>query len=337
VKPFRERNPVPIAAVGLVLLAAGVFAAFEAKHLPFIGGGPTLVADFSDAAGVQPNERVDIAGVQVGTVQSVKLAGNVVRVTMQLNNGTQLGRDTGADIKIETLLGQKYVQLDPAGPGQMPSGAVIPVSRTTTPLDVTTAFIGLARHIEAINTHELAKAFDTIAATFAPGARQVHGALVGLSRLSVTIASRDNALTSLLYHAKNVTGVLASRDAVLTRLINDGGLVLQMVEQQRSVIHDLLVNSTRLAIQLEGLVRDNARVIGPALTNLHSVIGILSANQNNLDRMVHLLAPFVRDFNNTLGNGQWFDTVVQNLGPPARYNRTSCLQGPDGSKPCPSG
>ena len=42
---------------------------------------------------------------------------------------------------------------------------------------------------------------------------------------------------------------------------------------------------------------------------------MLRANQANLDKSIELMAPFVRVFANTLGNGRWFDTYVENLVP----------------------
>ena len=43
---------------------------------------------------------------------------------------------------------------------------------------------------------------------------------------------------------------------------------------------------------------------------------MLNKNQQNLDNSLRLMAPFYRVFANTLGNGPWFDTYIQNL--PAR-------------------
>jgi phospholipid/cholesterol/gamma-HCH transport system substrate-binding protein len=62
-------------------------------------------------------------------------------------------------------------------------------------------------------------------------------------------------------------------------------------------------------------VRDNRAQIGPALANVTSVLDTLEANQANLDRSIALLAPFVRVFANTVGNGRWFDTYIQNIVP----------------------
>jgi phospholipid/cholesterol/gamma-HCH transport system substrate-binding protein len=91
--------------------------------------------------------------------------------------------------------------------------------------------------------------------------------------------------------------------------------LLKVVEARRAQIHALLVDTKALATQLIGLVADNKATLDPALARLRTVTGILQKNQNNLDKSLQVLAPFVRDFANTLGNGRWFDTVIFNLPP----------------------
>lgn len=330
--PFRERNPLPIGIAGIVVLVGLVLLAFQAPNLPIIGGGTSYLADFTDASNLQAGNDVMLAGVKVGTVQSIDLHGTVVQVTFRVK-GVSLGRDTTAGIQIETLLGEMYLSLDSLGPGRLPAGSVIPVSRTSTPFNVPTAFIGLAQHIGAINTAQLARSFNVIANAFATTPPEVHSSLVGLERLSVAVASQDNQISQLLGHAKDVTGELAARDAQIKLLINDGSLILQTIDEQAAVIHALLVNSAALATQLSALVQENQAVITPALTNLHSVISILQADQSDLVNSFHLLAPFVRDFTNTLGNGEWFDTYVANLANPSN----DCLELETGSSCLPVG
>ena len=89
--------------------------------------------------------------------------------------------------------------------------------------------------------------------------------LSGLSRLSDTIASRDGELRTLLARANQVTGVLADRDKQLQKLFADGGLLLDELNARRDAIHSLLINTSALSLQLEGLVHDNQKTIRPLL------------------------------------------------------------------------
>jgi len=74
--PFRERNPVPIGIIGVTAILLAMLLSFNANALPFIGGGATYHADFSDAGGLKSGDDVRIAGVKVGKVTSLALDGN---------------------------------------------------------------------------------------------------------------------------------------------------------------------------------------------------------------------------------------------------------------------
>jgi phospholipid/cholesterol/gamma-HCH transport system substrate-binding protein len=311
--PFRERNPVVIGAVGLGLIVALLAAAFNAQDLPLIGGGTDYAAAFSEAGGLKPGDDVRVAGVKVGQVQSLDLEGDHVRVDFRVQDGVEFGTETGAAVKIKTVLGAKYLALEPAGPGQLRAGSEIPLDRTVSAYDVVQAFSDLATTTDQIDTGQLAVALDTVAATFKDSPADVKASLAGISRLSQTVSSRDSALRDLLAHADSVTAVLSDRSTQLTTLIDDGNALLTEIQSRRDVIHTLLVNTAALATQLTGLVADNRAQITPALQRLGDVLAVLQRNQDNLDHSIRLLAPFVRVFANNLGNGRWFDTYVQNL------------------------
>ncbi len=64
--------------------------------------------------GLKDSDEVRIAGVKVGQVQSVKLEGDRVRVTFKAKDAF-IGSDSTAAIEIKTLLGQKYMSIQPRG------------------------------------------------------------------------------------------------------------------------------------------------------------------------------------------------------------------------------
>jgi phospholipid/cholesterol/gamma-HCH transport system substrate-binding protein len=313
-KPFSSRNPTAIGAIGLVLIVVVLWSGFNAGKLPIIGGGTEYTALFTEDAGLGPNNDVRIAGVKVGSVSSVALENDRVKVKFKIKHA-YIGDQSTIAIKLKTLLGAKYLAIDSQGTSKQKPGKTIPVARTTSPFDVYPAFTELTQTVDAINTTDLAKAFDVLSEDFSKTPASVKNVVTGLSRLSTTIASRDSQLRTLLARTKDVTGVLADRDTQLQRLFADGGLLLDELNARRDAIHSLLINTTTLSIQLEGLVADNTKTIGPLLDNLNEVLSLLQANQDSLDRGLALLAPFFRVFNNSIGNGRWFDNYICNLSP----------------------
>ena len=311
-KSFQKRNPVPIALIGIALIVLGIVAALNSDNLPIVGGGTTYTADFSEAAGLQVKNDVRIAGVKVGNVSDIALDGDKVKVSFKVKNAW-LGDKTSAAIKIKTLLGQKYLALDPQGQQTLDPSAGIPLERTMAPYDVITAFQDLTTTVNNIDTTQLAKSFDVISQTFANTPNDVKGALSGLAKLSDTIASRDSQLSNLLANTRVVSQTLVDRDAEVQKLLTDGNKLLDEVGRREQAITALLNGSKQLATQLQGLVDDNNKQLGPVLTQLDQLTSMLQRNQDSLAQGIAKFAPFIRVFTNTVGNGRWFDNYVCGL------------------------
>ena len=66
-------------------------------------------------------------------------------------------------------------------------------------------------------------------------------------------------------------------------------------------------------MQVAGLVRDNDKTLGPALTQLTKVTKILSSNRKNLDGALRLIGPYYSLLSDATGSGQWVDIYLCGL------------------------
>ncbi|MCW2752280.1 MAG: transporter substrate-binding protein [Aeromicrobium sp.] len=312
-KPFRERNPVVIGIVGIAVIALLMLGAFRADQLPIIGSGDTYHADFAEIGGLKTGNEVRIAGVPVGKVNKLELIGNKVHVTFKINKGTKFGIETGADIRVRTLLGAEFLALTPAGPGRLAKGSTIPKSRTVPPYDVVEAFSQLSQTTDAIDVPELSKALNALGKVAADTPAEFRGAIKGVSDLSVNLADRDTEINTLLTNLKKVSGVLNSRDDQLVSLFKDSDVLFQAISERRDSIHHLLVSTTSISNQLRGLVKDTRADLKPALTQLDIVTSMLTKNQDSIDEALRVYPTFLRVFSNSLGTGPWFDTYLGGL------------------------
>jgi phospholipid/cholesterol/gamma-HCH transport system substrate-binding protein len=231
-------------------------------------------------------------------------------VTFHVNDA-HFGPDTKAFIKLKTLLGADYLQLEPHGKGQLKSGGTIPLAHTTPAYEIVPAFRRLTQTIENINTAQLAKALTTLADTFRNTPVNVRQSLDGLAALSKTIASRDDEVSSLLNHAAGVTDVLAKNSADIVSIVNSTNQVLVVLNHRRDAIDQLLAQSKNLAIQLSGLVNDNEKDIGPTLKSLNTVLAVLDADKKQLTSAIENLKPFITVFTGALGSAGDFDTTIK--------------------------
>ncbi|MER7012914.1 MCE family protein [Saccharopolyspora sp. NPDC000359] len=325
-KPLRERNQVVVGVVAVVLLVLVTGGAFFANDLPVLGGR-TYQAYFTESAGLAAGNDVRIAGIRSGEVTDVSLEGNRVLVSFRVDD-EQIGDRSRAGIEIKTLLGEKFLALRPEGAQEL--SEPIPVQRTTAPFDIPDALDQLTRTAEQVDSQQLAESFRVLADTFRGAPEHFGAAVDGLSALSQTVSSRDQQLTELLRSTSGVSEIVANRDEQVQRLVADGNLLLTELQERRGAISSLLSGTQRLADELRGLVADNQAQLRPTLDQLTQLTEMLQRNQDDLGRTIEAMAPYVRGFNNTVGNGRWFDGYICGLLPPPinagplQTNTTSC-------------
>ena len=312
-KPFRERNPVIIGLIGLAAIAAMMLGAFRADRLPIIGSGDVYHAEFAEIGSLKSGNEVRIAGVSVGKVQKIELAGAKVRVTFKIDKGLDFGTETGADIRVRTLLGAEFLALTPKGPGQLAEGSTIPLERTIAPYDVVQAFSDLSRTTDQIDIPQLSQALDTLGEISTQTPEEFRGAIKGVSDLSRNLAARDEQINTLLINLKKVSGVLNSRNDELVTLFKDSDTLFQAISARRDSIHRLLVSTQTISAQLRGLVKDTRADLRPALKQLDTVTTMLRKNEASLDEALRIYPAFTRVFSNALGTGPWFDTYLGGL------------------------
>ncbi|GAA3525811.1 MCE family protein [Aeromicrobium panaciterrae] len=310
ITPFRERNPVIIGVVGIAVIALMMLAAFRADRLPIIGSGDTYHAEFAEIGALKAGNEVRVAGVSIGKVKGIKLEGNKVLVTFKIDKGTDFGLETGADIRVRTLLGAEYLALTPKGKGQLPKGATIPLARTIAPYDVVQAFSDLSKTTDALDVPQLAQALQTLGDIAAETPEEFRGAIKGVSDLSVNLAARDTQINTLLVSLKKVTGVLNSRNDQLVTLFKDSDVLFNAISDRRESIHRLLVSTQGISAELSALVKGTKADLKPALDQLKVVTDMLRKNEASLDEALRQFPTFLRLFSNSLGTGPWFDTYL---------------------------
>ena len=237
------------------------------------------------------------------------------RVTFRVKTDSEFGDETHAAIKVKTLLGAMYLALEPAGDGQLENGSEIPIERTTSPFDVVEAFAGLAETSSEIDTDQLAESFTTMADLTRNTPEEFRSALSGVAALSRNIAARDDQINSLLGNLDRVSKVLDDRDQDIIGLMRDSDELFRALVARRQAVHNLFVSTSTLSTELTKLVRQTKDDLKPALLKLQETLDVLNKNEDNIDNSLRLMAPFYRVFANTLGNGPWFDTYIQNMPP----------------------
>jgi len=305
-------NLYVIAGVSAVVLVIAALLALNFSKLPLISSQRTYQADLASAVGLSNGNVVTIAGVRVGAVTGLSLHGNAARVTFTVSGGPRLGRDTRLDIKVLNPVGVEYLELTPAGPGNL-SGP-IPVSRTTIPGTLVGDLKQITTNVQQTNLDQLVKSLEVLTQTFAANSpAETKAAIDGVSRLSAVFAARQSEVADLVDQADQLTTELNSHNAQLVNLLGQADLVLQVLNQRKAAIDTLLTTATGLTSQLNHLIVGDRSVLDPMLSNLQAVSAFLAKDSSNLGEAIPLLAAFTRYSANVTGSGPFADFVAPTL------------------------
>ncbi|MCB1651240.1 MAG: outer membrane lipid asymmetry maintenance protein MlaD [Alphaproteobacteria bacterium] len=125
-----KRSTVETALGALVILVAAMFLSYSYKtaNLSTGSGGYEVVALFSSIGGLQAGDDVQISGVKVGNVSKVELDKEtyLAKVHLNIDPAYKLPVDTAALISSESLLGGKYLALEPGADEELlgPGGTI---------------------------------------------------------------------------------------------------------------------------------------------------------------------------------------------------------------------
>ena len=117
-----------VAALAVLSLRVGAIAPVGAVRYDFL---------MDSALGLQKDNRVSIAGVNVGIVDRLAVDGRMARVSVLVEPGLVLHQDAKAAVRARTLLGEKYVDLDPgiADTPPLPPGSTVAENIPTVEID----------------------------------------------------------------------------------------------------------------------------------------------------------------------------------------------------------
>ncbi len=117
-------------AVGLFLVVGILclgYLSIRLGKLELVGGDDVPVtAEFSTVAGLKQGANVEIAGVEVGKVDSIDIRDYKAVVRMRVRRGLRLQEDTIASVRTRGLIGDKYINLSPGASDRLilPGGKI---------------------------------------------------------------------------------------------------------------------------------------------------------------------------------------------------------------------
>ena len=274
------------------------------------GGSTTYKAVFGDATGLLPGNEVRIAGVRVGSVDSVELNDRqLALVEFSLDEGREIAESTIARLRYRNIVGERYIALT-EGPGSsepLKEGGTIPLAQTRNALDLTVLFNGFRPLFQALDPESMNQAaFELIQ----------------------TLQGEGGTIESLMARTASLTNTIADRDEVIQRVLVNLEAVLQTVDERGSELSDLIVQLRRLSAGFAedrvaigasldgisdltsataGLLSDVRQPLAADIKELRELAGTLDDNREIVDGVLTRLPAKLDKIIGTATYGSWFN------------------------------
>ena len=306
-----NRVRVGLLAIAVVVLVVGVGQSFSS--LPMLFATANYYAQFSDSGGLSKGDKVRVLGMDVGTVQDLRIDGD--HVLMKFSTGTRtIGTESRLAIRTDTLLGKKVVEIEPRGTQPLRPGAVLALGQSTTPYQIYDAFFDVTKAASDWNIDTVKKSLNVLSQTINQTYPHLSAALNGVAKFSDTLGKRDQQLKHLLAEARKVADVLGDRSKQINALLRNTQELLSAFNERGRAIDALLTNVAAFSIQVRGLMNDNPN-LHHLLEQLGTVTDVLVAHKNDLAAVLSTLRRYTAALSEAVGSGPYFKVMIANLLP----------------------
>lgn len=264
--------------------------------------------EFAQAAQIDSGDPVTIAGIKVGQVENVTLAGDHVVVGFHVDRGTPMGPDTRAAIKLTTILGSRFLELNPAGDGELP-GHTIPLANTEVPYDLQDTLAGATSTLGPVDADRFVDSIELLNANLGGVAAELPQALNHLQSMSNILADRREQLGSLLTNTETVTTMLRVQRANIGALVMQGRDVLREIATRRAAVHQLFASITTLVDRANVIIEDEP-ALNQMLTDAEEFMRMTADHDELLRSMLQSAPVGLRNFTNATGSGNAADVFL---------------------------
>ncbi|AKS35925.1 MCE family protein [Mycolicibacterium goodii] len=303
-KPLENYNRLwlGVVAVAVVSVLIGGMLLVRVADI----GYTQYTARFLQAAALKAGNPVTIAGIPVGEVKSMRLAGDHVEAKIKVRNDVALGADSRAKIMVTTILGSRYLALEPAGDGSLPD-RIFDLSHTDVPYDLQEALTDVTTTFEQVDSDKFAQTLQILGKQLETLPPVIPQALENTHTLSTIIAQRRDQLGELLKTTELVSNTLYRQKSTIGSLMNQGNSLLAEFVARRATFHAMMDALTNLVQTLSGIVIDDRPELEKLLTDLRELSALLGKNDGMLRSILQTAPIALRNIANMTGTGNAID------------------------------
>ena len=250
-------------AIFMTVCVFGIFAIYAIFGQLRFQSENTYRALFSNVSGLEVDQFVRIAGVEVGKIKNVTIQPDTTAlVEFDADDSVVLTKGSHAVIRYDNLIGGRYLALE-EGTGstkRLNPGETIPLSQTSPALDLDALIGGFRPLFRALDPNQVNTLTGQLIAAF-----QGQGATIGdffeqTAALTNTLADRDQLIGQVIVNLNSVLGSLGDQSTQFAKAVDSlSDLVKTLADKKED-----LSNSVAYANAAAGGVADLLAQARPA-------------------------------------------------------------------------
>lgn len=271
--------------VGLLMLAgAGVlgFMAMKTGAVREIGDFVEVEAVFDDVAGLKTGAAVAISGIDVGQVTDMAVEFDKARVTLIVKRSAGVRQDAIARVRARSVLGEKFIELEPQSPDAPPleSGDVLTNTRTSVEIDQLVTSLGPM--VDGLDPKKLDALLDALVKTLEQDPERVDRMLVDAEALlhNARLASED--APALVAEARATLGEVRGLTRQAAPMVKDGQALMVRVDGVLTEVEAFSGELPGVAERLPGMLDDAALT----LEESRELVVVLSGNKDRIEQIL---------------------------------------------------
>jgi phospholipid/cholesterol/gamma-HCH transport system substrate-binding protein len=287
----RKRLTLGLAALLVVLIVGGAAVVIGQTLLK----PKTITAYFVTATAIYPADEVRIAGVKVGTIESIEPVGTQAKITINVDRGIRIPDGAKAVIVAQNLVSARYVQLTPAyesGP-TMNDGAVIPIERTAVPVEwneVKEQLMRLATELGPANgmsTGSVGRFIDSAANALDGNGEKLRQTLAQLSGVGRILAEGSGDIASTIVNLQTFVTALRDSNEQIVQFQDRFATLTSVVNDSRSDLDAALKNLSDVVGETTRFIEGTRDRTAEQIQRLANVTQNLADHRMDLENVLH--------------------------------------------------
>lgn len=301
-----------IFAAVMVVLTASLFFIFGQYQT---GSRNSYSAVFADVSRLESGASVRVAGMRVGTVDSVKLQPDksvVVRFDADPNVAMTSG--TRAAVRYLNLVGDRYLELIEGAAGEpLPPDGQIPKSQTQSALDLDLLLGGLKPVLRGLNPQDVNALSSSIIGIFQGQENTLRSLFSNTSGFTAALAEHNDTIQALIDNLRSLMATLTEEGDKFSGTIGRLENLVTALAAERDPIGSAIEALNDGTASVADLLADARPPLSDSVDELSRLAGHLDAQKDRLDTSLQKAPENYRKLVRTGSYGSFFNYYICEL------------------------